>query len=84
MLDIKIDCLRINVENAAGHEHRIRPIAARAAQILADRLDEYAGQYSVEALRAAPVSLNLGATTDEHAARTIAGAWLAALAIKLQ
>jgi hypothetical protein len=83
MVDIKIDCLRMNVENAAGHEHRIRPIAALAAEIFADRLGEYAGKYNVEALRAAPVTLNLGATTDEHAARAIAGAWLAALAIKL-
>ena len=84
MLDIKIDRLRIHVENAAGHEHRIRPIATRAAEIFADNLGDYAGKYNVEALRAMPVTLDLGATTDEHAAHTIARAWLAALTIKLQ
>lgn len=84
MLDMKIDCLQINMENAAGHEHRVRPIAARAAEIFAGQLGSYSGPYSMQVVRAAPVSVNLAATTDEHAARTIAGAWLAALAIKLQ
>ena len=71
------------MENVVGNEHRIRPIAARAGEIFANRLGEYSGPCSVEGLRALPVSLNLGATTDEHAARIIAGAWLEALAIKL-
>jgi hypothetical protein len=84
MLDVKIDCLRINVENAAGHEHRIRPIAQRAAQIFAGRLGEYVGSYNTEELRAASVGLDLGASTDEGAARVIADAWLDALAIKLR
>lgn len=83
MLDVKIDCLRIDMESAPGHEHRIRPIAARAAQVFAERLSEYAGSCCLEALHAAPVSLDLSSTTDEHAAHTIAAAWLEAVALKL-
>ena len=84
MLDIKIESLKIRMENAAGHEHRIRPIAARAAELFAHHLDEYQGPHSVEALYASPVTVNLGVTTDEHAARMIARAWLETLAIKLR
>lgn len=83
MPEIKVDCLRIEVGNAAGHEHRIRPIAMRAAELFADRLGTYAGKYDLEALQGVPVTLNLGSTTDEHAAYAIARAWLAALAMKL-
>jgi hypothetical protein len=83
MPDIKVDCLQIEVENATGHEHRIRPIAMRAAELFADRLGEYSGKYDVEALQAVPVTLNLAHSTDEHAAYMIARAWLAALAMRL-
>ncbi|HEV2962504.1 MAG TPA: hypothetical protein VG649_11805 [Candidatus Angelobacter sp.] len=84
MLDIKIDSLRINMENAAGYEHRIRPIATRAAAILADRLGDYGGAREVDSLQASPVNVNLGTASDEEAARKIADAWLEALALKLK
>ena len=37
-MDIDIELLQLTIDDAAGHEHRIRPIAMRAAQILAERL----------------------------------------------
>jgi hypothetical protein len=83
MTDIHIDSLRINFENGAGQEHRIRPITERAAAIFADRLIDYEGTRSLEILRASPVSVNLAATSNEDAARMIARAWLEVLALKI-
>ena len=83
MLDVKIGCLRIEMEGAAGHEHRVRPIASRAAQILAQRLQEQTGSYSLEGMQAPAVSLDLNSSTDEDAARAIANSWLQAVAMRL-
>jgi len=91
MLDLKIELLELNFENAAGQEHRIQPIAARAASILAERLDESwaegkweADALHMESLSAPPLSLNLHQASDEEAATEIARAWLDALAIHLE
>ena len=90
MLDLKIDCLNLNIEDAAGHEHRIQPIAMRAVNILADRLsdrwmagDRSAGMMNIESLSVPSVSLNLNEMSDEQVADTIAGAWLEVLTLKL-
>jgi len=89
-LDIKVDALQINMEGAAGHEHRIRPIATRAASIFAEQLDAYcaggpgiSGSRRLSSVSGAPVSLDLGTTTDEQAASNIARSWLDALMLKL-
>jgi hypothetical protein len=91
MLDIKIDALQINMEGAAGHEHRIRPIAARAAAIFAERLDDYCAEASglsgtrrLDSVNAAQVDANLNTMTDEQAANSIARSWLDAIALKLR
>jgi hypothetical protein len=90
MLDLNIDSLSLNITNAAGHEHRIRPIVARAAAIFAEKAEGYYaenpapyGSRTLNNLNAEPVNVNLGAMTDEHAAQNIARSWLQALALKL-
>lgn len=90
-LDLNIDSLALRFTNAAGHEHRIRPIVARAAAIFGERADAYwqanaeaQGDKKMDALRAAPLGLDLRTTTDEHAAQDIARAWLHALTLNLK
>jgi len=91
MLDLKIDCLRLNIENVAGHVHRIRPIAARAAAIFTERLNERwsDGRWAsdsggIDSLSVPPVHLNLNGMSNEQAAEAIANAWLEVLALKLK
>jgi len=83
MFDLKIDRLRLNIDNAAGHEHRLQPIALRAVALLAARLD---GPHGFEVSRdrwdtlaAQPVDLQLNVMSDEQAAESIASAWSTAL-----
>jgi hypothetical protein len=90
-LDLNIDSLSLRLANAAGHEHRIRPIVARAAAIFAERTEVYCQENgdvyankSVGSLNATPVDLDLRITTDEHAAQDIARAWLHALTLNLK
>jgi hypothetical protein len=88
--DFTIDCLRFEINDAAGHEHRIQPIAMRAAEVLAARLDQqYGGAGSkaygrLDNLSAPSVNLDLSRTSNEQAANLIARAWLAALALHLE
>lgn len=90
MLDLKIDRLNLNIENAAGHEHRIRPITTHAFGILADRLGErwVVGEQmptmkNIESMSVPPMSLNLNLMSDEQAAAYIAKMVLEVLALKL-
>jgi len=91
MLDLHIDRLQLNITDAPGHEHRVRPITEHAVALLADRLAERleaAGQpptaSAVESLSAAPLSFDLARMSDAQAAEAIARAWLEALALKLR
>jgi hypothetical protein len=91
MFGLNISRLILAIENSSGHEHRMQPIALRAATILGERLSE---RYSaadrallalhVEAVTAPALNLELDRTSDEQAARQIAGAWLEALALHLK
>lgn len=90
-LDIRIESLRLEISDAAGNEHRIAPIARRAAELLAERLEQQqsatgAGRASaeIESVSAGALSLDLSRTTDEQAAHDIAAAWLDALAVHLE
>ena len=90
MLDLKIDRLQLEINNAAGHEHRIGGIAQRAAALFAEQIDirygnggSYPSQ-NMGSVGARPVSLDLSRTGDEHAAQSIARAWLDALALRLK
>ena len=90
MLDLKIDCLRLDFDNAAGHEHRIAPIAQRSVAIFAERLGERiaAGEQlnatRVAELDAREVKVDLTETGGEQLAQSIAEAWLSALGLKLK
>jgi hypothetical protein len=91
MLELKIDHLNLNIQNAAGHEHRLQPITARAAMIFAARLHECwadgggdLDSGSLDSLSASPLNLNLNDVSDEQAAHEIATVWLAALPWKPQ
>ena len=86
MFDLKIERLRLNIENVAGHEHRVQPIALRAVALLAERLDGPGGigtsglsRHQWDTLNARPLDLQLDLMSDEQAAEGIAGAWANAL-----
>jgi hypothetical protein len=85
MIHLMIERLRLRLEPGAGHEHRIGPIATRAAVIFAERLHERLGLEPlpapalVDQLVADPVRVDLASMSDAAAAGLIAGAWLAAL-----
>jgi len=89
MLDLEISQLSISIENAVGHEHRIHPIALRAGQILAQRIEEKYGEDGTAAavdraeLTGGDIQLDLSRTSNEQAAQAIAAAWLAAFALHM-
>lgn len=91
MLDLTIERLHLQVENAAGQEHRIRPITNRAVTILAERLGErwaigerIPDMKNIESLSIPPMSFNLNRMSDEQAATSIANAMLEVLNLKLE
>ena len=83
MFELKIERLRLNISNATGHEHRIRPIALLAVALLAERLDRPGGlnvsRERWDAIAARPIDLHLSAMSNEQAAQGIATAWANAL-----
>jgi len=84
MFDLEIQNLRLTIQNAQGHEHRLAPIAERAMALLAERADEHWRTAATRAGQpAAPLNLDLGHTGDEQAARLIADMCLEALALRL-
>jgi hypothetical protein len=80
-MELKIERLKLNISNAAGHEHRIRPIALRAVALLAARLDGPSGlsRDRWDAVAATPIDLHLNVMSNEQAAEGIATAWANAL-----
>lgn len=83
MFDLKINRLRLNIDNATGHEHRLQPIALRAVALLVERLDGRGGleisRDRWETIAGEPVDLQLNVMSDEQAAEGIATAWANAL-----
>lgn len=83
MFDLRIGRLRLNIENAAGHEHRIQPIALRAVSLLAQQLDGPGANgisgRQLRALSAEPIDLDLSRMSDEQAAEGIARNWASSL-----
>lgn len=88
MFDLKIERLRLNIDNAVGHEHRIQPIALRAVALLAARLDGPGGlevsRDRWDTIAAESVDLQLNVMSDEQAAEGIASAWANALTGKAE
>jgi hypothetical protein len=82
----------MNVQNATGSEHRLTPIAHRAASIFAARLHQQAkGSGSrafapavIDSVIAAPIHCDLRAMSNEQAADAIASTWLNAVAQRLK
>ena len=74
-MDVRIDELRISVNNISGQEHRIGPVVERAVALLIEQIRE-AGKHArsarADALQAPPVNLNLSSTSDEQAAAVLA------------
>ena len=90
MIDLTIERMNLSLDAASGQEHRARPIARRAAEILASRFDEkwlvkerLPTSVNVEALEVPAIQLDLPRMTDEQAADAIADAIVDALAVKL-
>jgi len=89
ILDLNINSLTLNIANAEGYEHRVRPIAARAAAIFAERLDAHfesgriSGPKSIGKVSALSIGIDLRTVTDESAAQSIALSWLEAVRLKL-
>lgn len=89
MLDLKIECLRIELHDVAGHEHRVGCIVQRAAALLTEQLQLRYGNgvypaRSEQRLKAPPISFDLNRISDESAARAVADAWLDALALSFR
>jgi hypothetical protein len=91
MTTLEISRLMVNFENAHGHEHRIQGITSRAVRTFAERVERrlsisngVPSSFSLAAIGAPAVSLDLNRTSDEHAATQIAGAWFEALAMHLK
>jgi hypothetical protein len=90
MFDLDVSRLALALQNCTGHEHRIQPIAVRAATILSERLsklypaDPTPRTRNIDVVRAPSLSLDLRNTTNEQAAAQIADAWFDALALHLQ
>jgi hypothetical protein len=90
MPDLNIERLQLEINDAPGHEHRIAGIAQRATALLAEQIDiRYGGgrgwfPKKVDSVHAGPVEVDLNRIGDEQAARSIADAWLQALALRLK
>jgi hypothetical protein len=83
-VSVRVGRLRLAVGDGAGHEHRVRPIVARALHLLHERLgaEARAGAWSsvrVGALRVPVLRLDLRTTSDDGAAERMAEALHAAL-----
>ncbi len=89
---LAIGALHMNVQNAAGSEHRLTPIAHRAATIFAAHLHQRAkGSGSaalstavIDSVTAAPIHCDLRAMSNEQAANAIASTWLNAVEQRLK
>ena len=92
MPDVQIGSLSVAIQNASGHEHRVGPIAGRAASIFSARLDRQLQKNgattrlnSIAVIGATtPRQFNLRLMSDEQAANQIASAWFEAVILQLK
>jgi hypothetical protein len=89
-LVLRIEHLALTFEDAAGHEHRVRPIVRRAMAILQElagpelaRAGADPSRLTLEAVSAGPVAVDLRREGDEAVARKLAEALLAGLTARL-
>jgi hypothetical protein len=89
-LDVTIDRVSLEFENAAGWEDRVDSMTERAVGLLGRHLDEWAarmrlpGRIDIDAATAGPVLVDVGQASDAEIAEAIATAWLDALAERLR
>jgi hypothetical protein len=83
---LEIDRLQLKFEQAAGHEHRVRPVTLRALELLRLRLrNELPGSGArldgqlPASLRVEATEVNLAVMSDESAAEKLADAMFSAL-----
>jgi hypothetical protein len=89
--DLHFGQLTLGIEGTRGQEHRIGPIAHRAATLFATRLGESVcasrdalPSQNIDAVSASAPALDLRRFTDEQAAGEIAASWLGAVAARLR
>jgi hypothetical protein len=86
VIDLRIDRISLELHAAAGHEHRVQPIVARAVTLLGERIVALGDELpdpppaAVEALSAAPLRLDLAGMGDEEATNRIADGMFEAIA----
>ncbi len=90
MTEFQIESLVIKIDNAAGHEHRLRPVADEASRLLAARVEEHwggrgpRGERTLDSLAAPSLDIDLHTSTNHEAATSIANAWFESLAAHLE
>ena len=78
---LRIERMQIRFAGATGALHRVRPVTARAVEVLAELVrDSPPASARVDALDVPAVRIDLSRTPDEVAARAIATAAYDALA----
>jgi len=87
-MDLQIDLLKLNIVTALEQQHRIQPIALRAATILAERIEQHlaagAAPRAIDAMVAPALTVDMNRTSDNDAADSIADALFTALLLKLE
>ncbi len=84
MPELVVGTLALRVTDSSAQSHRIEAITLRALELLGRRIDELDGPHrSAGATGEAPI-IDLVNQTDDEAAAIVAGAWLDALALRLE
>jgi hypothetical protein len=90
-MHLSVDRLRLRFANAAGHEHRMRPITRRALELLHLRLREellaagvHLESLSLDTLVVPPMNLDLGTLSDDGVAQKVAETMYTALRTRWQ
>ena len=86
MPELVIGSLALRVTDASGQANRVEAITLRALDLLGTRLGELDGTvgHRPAARDQTPSVLDLANQTDDEAAAIVAGAWLDALALRLE
>lgn len=88
MPDFSIERINLRMMNAAGHEHRVEGITARAVTLIGDelvRLDApHGGESASTVIEPDQVSLNLEVMDNESAARMIADSVMRSIRLNVE
>jgi hypothetical protein len=90
MLDLTIESLHLQLEDARDQQHRVRSISTRAVFLLLERLDLWTADGRLDAasklpsIAVPPVTVDLKQRSDEQVAQSIAAALEQAIATHLK